>query len=402
MAANLLLNQVSNEFGGDALNRIASTIGESPGKIRTALSDMLPAILGGLANKAQTKEGAHELLDVIHRDHLDKAQYEHVADAIREPNALGNLMSAGGPLMNTVLPGKSDAVSDWVATHSGINPSSSKSLMSLVLPLVLGLIGRRVGNGGESALMGLLGKPFTFLQDAPAGLAGILGMGGAASAARPAFADNEQRGQRYATEAAGAAPARKWLWPLLLLLGLIALLGYFMNRRAPAPVPATAPAPTATVPALGAFMDRTLPNGTVLHIPVNGVENKLIAFIEDKGSQVSPTLWFNFDRLEFATDAATLKPSSQEQLNNVAEIMKAYPQVAVKIGGYTDNTGDAAQNLQLSRERASSAMNQLTSLGVDPSRVAAEGYGEQSPVADNASAEGRQRNRRVDINVTKK
>lgn len=404
MAASLLLNQVSNEFGGDALNRIASTIGESPGKIKTALGDMLPAILGGLASKAQTREGAHELLDVIHRDHLDRAQYEHVADAIREPNALGNLMSTGGPLMDTVLPGKSDAVSDWVATHSGINPSSSKSLMSLVLPLVLGLIGRRVGSGGESGLMGLLGKPFTFLQDAPAGLASILGMGGATSAARPVYTDTEPRGRRYATEVTGAAPARRgrWLLPLLVGLGLIALLGYFMSRRTPEPAPATAPAPAATVSALGAFMDRTLPNGTVLHIPANGVENKLIAFIEDRGRQVSPTLWFNFDRLEFATNAATLTPSSQEQLRNIAEIMKAYPQVAVKIGGYTDNTGDATHNLQLSGERASSAMNQLTSLGVDPSRVTAEGYGEQSPVADNATAEGRQRNRRVDINVTKK
>lgn len=400
MAANLLLNQVSNEFGGDALNRIASIIGESPGKIKTALSDMLPVILGGLASKAQTKEGAHELLDVIHRDHLDNARYEHVADAISDPDAMGNLMSTGRPLLDTVLSGKSGAVSDWVATHSGINPSSSKSLMSLALPLVLGLIGRRVGSGGESGLMSLLGKPFSFLQDAPSGLASILGMGGATSAARSTVTEIEQRGQRYATEMADAAPSRKWLLPLFVVLGLIALAGYFMSRPVLTSAPVTEP--VAAVPALGEFMSQTLPNGTVLRVPVNGIEDKLIAFIEDTGSQVSPTLWFNFDRLEFATNTAILTPSSQEQLSNIAEIMKVYPQVEVKIGGYTDNIGDAETNLQLSRERATSTMNQLTSMGVDPSRIAAEGYGDQSPVDDNATAEGRQHNRRVALNVTKK
>lgn len=401
MAASLLLNQVSDEFGGDALNRIASTIGESPGKIKTALSDMLPALLGGLASKAQTAEGAHELLEVIHRDHLDTEQYEHVADAIKAPNALGNLMNTGGPLLDTVLAGKSGAVSDWVASHAGIKPASSKSLMSMALPLVLGLIGRRVGGSGESGLKSLLGKPLTFVQDAPAGLAGILGMGGAAAgAARPAPSEIEQRGRRYDAAAAGASPWRKWLLPLLLLLGLIALLVYFMGRRAPAPSTATAPVVAGVD--LGAFMDRKLPNGVTLHIPANGVENKLLAFIEDKRQPVSPATWFSFDRLEFETNSSTLKPSSQEQMRNIAEIMKAYPQVMVKFGGYTDNTGDPQRNLQLSRERARSAMNQVTALGVDASRLTAEGYGEQNPIADNATAEGRQHNRRVGINVTAK
>jgi outer membrane protein OmpA-like peptidoglycan-associated protein len=406
MAANILLDQVSSEFGGDALNRIASTIGESPGKIKTALSEMLPALLGGLAGKAQTKEGAHELLDVIHRDHLDTEKYEHVADALKDPNAPGNLMSAGGPLLDTVLPGKSGAVSDLVASHAGINPDSSKSLMSMVLPLVLGLIGRRVGGGGESGLTNLLGKPQAFLQDAPGALAGVLGMGGAAGAAgagvvRSAVSEFEGRGQQVAT--GGPTRSRKWLVPLLVLLGLVAVLGYLLSRITT--TPPAAPVVTRTVPAvpdLGVFIDRKLPSGMVLHIPTNGVENKLIAYIEDGTQPVNPGTWFQFDRLEFDTNAATLKAASQEQLRNIAEIMKAYPQVTVKFGGYTDNTGNAQQNLQLSGARATSAMNQVAANGVDASRMTAEGYGEAQPIADNATAEGRQRNRRVAINVTAK
>ncbi|RZI42614.1 DUF937 domain-containing protein [Herbaspirillum sp. HC18] len=401
MAASLLLNQVSSEFGGDALNRIASAIGESPGKIKTALSDMLPALLGGLASKAQTREGAHELLDVIHRDHLDTAQYEHVVDAIKAPGALGSLASAGEPLLDEVLPGKSGAVSDWVASHAGIMPAASKSLMSMVLPLLLGLIGRRVGGAGESGLMNLLGKPQTFLQDAPGGLAGVLGVGtaaGAAGTARSTLGDIERQGRAYAAAGAGPSPLRKWLLPLVVLVGLLALLGYFMSRRAPES-PST---PVAAGPNLGVFVDWKLPSGTSIHIPVNGVESKLIAFIEDKGKPASPETWFSFDRLEFDTNASTLKASSQEQLRNIAEIMKAYPLVKVKFGGYTDNAGNPDQNLKLSAERAASAMNQVAALGVDASRLTSEGYGEDHPIADNSTAEGRQRNRRVDINVTAK
>lgn len=412
MAASLLLNQVSNEFGGDALNRIASTIGESPGKIKTALSDMLPALLGGLASKAQTREGAHELLDVIHRDHLDTAQYEHVADAIQAPNALGNLMNTGGPLLDTVLPGKSGAVSNWVASHAGIAPAASKSLMSMVLPLVLGLIGRRVGGGGESGLMTLLGKPQTFLQDAPGGLSGVLGLGGAAASAagavRSAASGAEEQGRRYAAAVSQPSFWRTWLLPLLIALALIAaLLGYFSNRQTKAPS-TTAPAVTAppTAPAagsdLGILKERELPNGVKLSLPTNGVEYQLLGFIEDANRPVSQTTWFSFDRVEFDTGASTLKDSSQEQLHNIAEIMKAYPQVSLKLGGYTDNTGNPQQNQQLSQERANSAMKQIVAFGVDPSRLTAEGYGDQHPVADNASAEGRQRNRRIDINVTAK
>ena len=160
--------------------------------------------------------------------------------------------------------------------------------------------------------------------------------------------------------------------------------------------------PASSTTDLGAFIDTKLPNGVTLHVPSNGVENRLLAFIGDSSKAVDKTTWFSFDRLEFETDSAKLKPSSREQLGNIANILKAYPQVALKIGGYTDNTGDAAHNLKLSQDRATSTLNELVSQGIAKSRLAAEGYGQQFPVADNATAEGRQRNRRIDIRVTQK
>jgi len=76
--------------------------------------------------------------------------------------------------------------------------------------------------------------------------------------------------------------------------------------------------------------------------------------------------------------------------------------VALKFGGYTDNIGDPQANLALSKERAEAVMAEIVKLGIDSSRLEAEGYGDQFPVADNATEEGRQKNRRVDCRVTKK
>jgi outer membrane protein OmpA-like peptidoglycan-associated protein len=134
----------------------------------------------------------------------------------------------------------------------------------------------------------------------------------------------------------------------------------------------------------------------------NGIESKLISFIEDKGKQVDKTTWFSFDRLLFETGKSTLKPESQEQLKNMSEILKAYPAVELKIGGYTDNVGDPKKNLALSDERAKSVLAELVKLGVEESRLKAEGYGEEHPVTDNATDEGKAQNRRIDVRVTKK
>jgi outer membrane protein OmpA-like peptidoglycan-associated protein len=128
---------------------------------------------------------------------------------------------------------------------------------------------------------------------------------------------------------------------------------------------------------------------------------KLLAFI-DSGAPVDPNTWLEFDRLTFETNSATLRPESRAQLSNITAILQAYPRVNVKIGGYTDNSGDPAANLQLSQARATTVRNELGGMGIESSRLEAEGFGDQHPVADNATAEGRARNRRVALRVTTK
>lgn len=298
------------------------------------------------------------------------------------------------------------------------------------MPLLLGQIGKRVMSAGwsPSNLMGLLGEQRQFLHDAPPGLASLFGASEATPRANTYERDEVRPVRPHDTEvrnipaaAHHAAPRRSnaWLWaiPLLALIPLLLFLfGRDGGRRSDvatatpgSPIPTGSPRPTeptavatAGRASLGAMMDRRLPNDVTIRVPSNGLENKLLVFIQDPAQGVTKETWFTFDRLEFETNSANLSPGASEQLRSIAEILKAYPQVKVKIGGYTDNAADAADNRTLSEQRATAAMNQIAAFGVDRSRLEAEGYGESHPIADNGTPEGRQQNRRVDIRVTAK
>ena len=153
---------------------------------------------------------------------------------------------------------------------------------------------------------------------------------------------------------------------------------------------------------LGVFIKRKLSSGIELNIPENGIENQLVTFIDDANKPVDKTTWFNFRRLLFDTGKASLKPDSKEEVKNIAEILKAYPAVEIKVGGYTDNTGSADLNKKLSQQRAETVMNELVQMGISKSRLAAEGYGPEFPVATNETEAGRAENRRIAVRVTKK
>jgi len=151
-----------------------------------------------------------------------------------------------------------------------------------------------------------------------------------------------------------------------------------------------------------AAFERALSTGVTVKGMAKGVESGLIGFLESD-KPVDKTTWFNFDRVTFQSGGATIDAAkSNEQLNNLAEIMKAYPAVRLKIGGYTDSTGKAESNQKLSQERAEAVVAELVTKGVTADRLEAEGYGAQHPVASNATEEGRAKNRRMALRVLSK
>lgn len=116
---------------------------------------------------------------------------------------------------------------------------------------------------------------------------------------------------------------------------------------------------------------------------------------------VQPNVTIVLNNVFFDFDKATLKPESFSELNRVVDLMKDKNTMQIEIAGHTDATGPEQYNLGLSERRAKSVMNYLTGKGVSGERVTVVFFGEQKPVEDNATKEGRKKNRRVEFKILK-
>ena len=101
--------------------------------------------------------------------------------------------------------------------------------------------------------------------------------------------------------------------------------------------------------------------------------------------------------ITFDSNDANIKPAFQPVLNPIAKVINEYSKTMVQVNGYTDSTGSAATNNSLSLMRANSISNYLRLRGVNGNRIVSNGYGSSNPIASNATAAGREQNRRVEI-----
>ncbi len=106
-----------------------------------------------------------------------------------------------------------------------------------------------------------------------------------------------------------------------------------------------------------------------------------------------------FDNLEFDSGKDIIRAGSLVSLNELADLMVKNPKWGLKLAGHTDNSGDDAKNMILSNQRATALKKYLTDRGASADKITVEYYGETRPIADNATPEGRQKNRRVEMNI---
>ena len=217
-----------------------------------------------------------------------------------------------------------------------------------------------------------------------------------------------------------------WLLPLLILLLLIALGFWFCGGPSTPTAPsninvnanravsnASNAAVNSNVPVAAnteagkTLEELVLPTGRKLQAYPGGIEDQLVKFIqsdeyENATNDQLKDKWFNFDDLNFVFGKTDLTPESQRQLNNIASILKAFPDVKIKVGAYTDKKGDDAANLRLSDSRAKAVQAALQKAGVGGQVPEAEGYGEKfATVDENASDEARKVDRKTAIRLIK-
>jgi len=117
--------------------------------------------------------------------------------------------------------------------------------------------------------------------------------------------------------------------------------------------------------------------------------------VDNKGCSLPKVL--NLKGVNFDNDKDTLRPEAAAILDDATATLKRYPGLKVEIAGHTDSASSDAHNLDLSQRRANAVMKYFVDKGVAADRLSAKGYGEAQPIADNATKDGRFKNRRVEL-----
>ncbi len=406
-----LLDSVKGLFNNELLSRAGSLLGENEGNLQKAVSGIIPAVLAGILNKAGSGD-AGGLLSMA-KNALGSGAVGNLGTLL----GTGSMLSQGSDLLKGLFGDKTGNVAGAISGYAGIKESSANSLLSAAAPAALGVLGKHAAetNMGTGELLSFLNtQKDSILNSVPSGLnlAGALGLGslsGIGSKLSGALSGITGSARDITNTAVDkAAGGAKWVLPLILAIAAIVLIWYFARSCNSGEVKqeaAITDTPAVTTPAMPVeTLKVTLPDGVVLDASKGGVEDKLVSFLNDPSTQGGKDIWFDFDNLNFETGSAELTPESNSQVSNIVAILKAYPALEVKIGGYTDKTGDSLSNLALSQSRADAVVTAIKAAGASASQVTGgEGYGSQfAKTAADAPDGERQKDRRIAISVRKK
>jgi outer membrane protein OmpA-like peptidoglycan-associated protein len=396
-----LLDSVTSLLTPDMVGKAASFLGESESGVTKALGGIAPAVLQGIISNAGTDGGAGIM------NMAKQAAGSGILDNMGGlfSGSGSSMMSMGTSLLSGLFGNKSSMLGNLISSFAGVKSSSSNSLLSAIAPIALSLIGKHIVSNslsGHGLLSWLTGQKDAVAKAVPAGLnlSSIFDDGASkVKEATTAF--------REPVPAPGGMP--KWLLPLLLLvLGALALW-YFLKGCNPTPevtatkdtVQTVVQAPEPVIAPVRESFKVKLVNGVEIDAYKGGVEDRLVTCINDAACVPGKDLWFDFDDINFEMASATITAESQRQVKNIAEIVKAYPTLKLKIGGYTDKTGDAAANKKLSQERADNVTAAIVAAGGNAAQLEkAEGYGSEfAKFAADAPDEERKADRRISVSV---
>ena len=386
-----LVDLISSFFTPDVVDKAAHFLGESRESTNNAVGVAVPALLSAISTFAGSSSGANRLFDLIRKEPSGTNLLSTAASLFAGGRNTETTMSAGTSLLNMVLGGRKSGFIDGIASAVGIKNSSASSLLSLLGPFILSFLRKHSDSFGLNATS--LGQLLTnqlgsFKGLLPAGITSLLGT--------PEAPGRAYEGVRTVTEERKPLPFWLWLLPLLLLgggiLGLLTQLRGCSNQQE---------VQTQAAKIGQALSSITLPGGATLSVREGGFYYNLVNFLKNPADTAVPRT-FVFEDLNFQFATTTLTPESKKTVDDLVVILKAYPSAVVRLEGHTDNVGDAATNLKLSQDRANAIKNLLVSGGIDAVRLSTDGFGQDRPIDTNDTEEGRAKNRRTELVVTRK
>ncbi len=419
-----LLDMLQSQVGSALAKQAAGFLGESENNVSKGLGAAFPAILGSMINKVESPSSAQGIFDLVSKS--DPSILGNIGNLFGGgSNNTNSLLDSGGGILKMLLGDKIGGIVDIISKLSGMKSGSSSSLLKMAAPFVIGMIGKQIKGKGLSALTDLLMGQKSYVSKAlPSEMGSLLGFantGGSSNyrseTSRPTSSGNARGGGLM-----------KWLIPLLLIGGLIMAWqkGCFSGAaktvdKAANTVKDGAKAAGNAVgnaadavggaakDAAGAVADATKAAFAKVDAAAKAALDKIKFEANSAGAQMMDFInggfkgdgRVRFNNLNFATGSAKLDAHSMKEIDNLAAILKAYPNVKISIDGYTDNTGDAAKNLELSKQRAGAVMGRLIAQGIAANRIKSAGHGSANPVGDNNTAAGRAQNRRIEVTILK-
>ncbi|WP_226668286.1 OmpA family protein [Microbulbifer aggregans] len=413
--ADNLLEMAVRHLGSSGLGALGKALGLPDGQAEPAFTTSAASVIAAMLNKAGSESGLGALMNLVNES--KSLDLSSPADIFADAGKMTSLQQTGGSLLDGILGTKRDGAINVLASALGLNSTKSGSLLRIAAPVVMSLIGKLVKSkglnmGGLAAL--LLGQKAHVRDKLPPGFLKELGVANLDELAERTVVETTPREKVHA--AAPPPPARKggigkWLWPLLIALGVLWALnmcakkerlddgtGAVIEQKEEVIVDETPTEPMETAPDTGPVE----PMGTS---PVPPTTDEAMvdfgtAFREYlANAQRDPNREFAL-HIEFPTDGSMPNAESLPDVQTLIKIMQEFPGLAIALEGHTDSSGDAAANQKLSESRAQAVMKMLTDAGIDTSRVTASGMGSSSPIADNTTEEGKQKNRRIAVKVT--
>ena len=398
MATNLI-DLIKGYLTPEIVAGAASYVGESGQDTYKAISGLVPTTVAALGNMAATKTGAQQISQMLDSGKYDGSMLANLGNLFSGGATAQNVIGAGKGLLESLFGNSLGGVTDLIARFSGIRAESASSLMALVGPIIMHVLGRQraAAGGGMSAMTNLLTDQRSSLTGLlPSGMASLLGWSGVTAGVSDIASSTAASASRATREVATALTPRRsdWLMPLAALAALILIgLGYMMWRATPTHEVARE--------ATSKLAEIQLPSGIKISVPEGAFNFSLATWLASTSDTTVPKR-FVFDNLNFESGSTALTPESRPTVDTLAAILKAYPAVSVDLEGYTDSTGDPAANKKLSLDRAASVKNLLAADGVADSRITTAGNGPENPIASNDSEDGRAKNRRLELVVEKR